>query len=153
MTSRSLIAEFLELPRFAMVGVSRKSGHFSRRLFRSFVDKGYEVVPVNPAVGEIEGKPCFASVSDAGRIEGALIMTSPEATEAVVRNCVEAGVKMLWMYSAVGTGAVSEPAVRFAEAHGIQVIAGGCPYLFLAGNSFPHNLHAACLKLFGYYPR
>ena len=153
MTSRALIEEFLALPRFAMIGVSRRPGHFSRKLFRSFLAKGYEVVPVNPAVAEIEGKPCFASARDIGGVDGALIMTSPKQTEAVVGDCAEAGVKILWMYSAIGAGAVSEPAVRFAEERGMRVIPGGCPYLFLEANRFPHNAHAALLKLFGSYPR
>lgn len=153
MTSRALIDEFLALPRIAMIGVSRKSKHFSRMLFRSLLDKGYDVIPVNPALKEVDGKPCAASIAGCDGVAGALLMTSPKLTEAIVRECADAGVKIVWMYSAIGTGAVSEIAVRFCENHGIRVIAGGCPYMFLEGRSFPHNVHAAVLKLFGCYPR
>jgi predicted CoA-binding protein len=136
-----------------MIGVSKKPNHFSRMLFRSLTEKGFDVLPVNPGLTEVDGKPCFSRLSECSPVGGALFMTSPKLTEALAPECAEAGVKVVWMYSAVGTGAVSEKAVRYLENRGIRVIAGGCPYMFVEAGRFPHNVHAGLLKLFGCYPR
>jgi predicted CoA-binding protein len=58
------ITKFLECKRVAFVGVSRDPQHLSRALFREFLGRGYDPVPVNPQATEIEGRNCFARLSD-----------------------------------------------------------------------------------------
>jgi predicted CoA-binding protein len=50
------ITKFLECKRVAFVGVSRDPHHFSRSLWREFLAKGYDPVPVDPQATEIEGQ-------------------------------------------------------------------------------------------------
>jgi predicted CoA-binding protein len=91
-TQSALANEFLAERRLAVVGVSHHPQDFSRGLFRELLRRGYDVVPVNPARGEIEGLPCAARVQDVSPpVVGVLVMTRPEVTEQVVRDCVEAG--------------------------------------------------------------
>jgi len=154
MTTLNGIEDFLGKRRIAVVGVSRDPRDFARSLFREFQRRGYDVVPVNPAVPEVEGRPCFARLQDISPpVDGALLMTRPETTESVVRDCAEAGIKLIWMYRAGGAGAVSPRAVEFCETHGIQVIPGYCPYMFWSDSSFFHRLHGFVMKLTGGYPR
>lgn len=153
MTTREKIDDFLGKKRLAMVGVSRTRTHWSRVLFREFAARGYDVVPVNPQVKEVEGRACYARVQDiAPPVEGALITTAAGAAEAVARDCAEAGIPRVWMYRGAGRGAVNPAGVEWCEARGISV-STGCPLMFFPSAGFPHGLHAWLLKIAGKYPR
>jgi len=152
--SLETIKEFLALKRIAMVGVSRDPVSFSAKLFEELCRHGYDVVPVNPNTAGMQGRGCFARVQDIyPAVEGALLMTSPEATEAVVRDCADAGIGRVWMYRAGGKGAVSEKAVAFCREHGINVVPGECPLMFLPDAASFHRFHGLLRKITGRYPR
>lgn len=154
MRARERIDDFLRQKRLAVVGVSRDPRDFTRSLFREFLRRGYDVVPVNPNATELEGRPCFPRLQViAPPVDGVLVMTSPQTTEAIVRDCAEAGITRIWMYRAVGSGSVSRRAVEFCEANGISVVRGYCPYMFWSDSAFIHRLHGFFMKLTGRYPR
>jgi predicted CoA-binding protein len=154
MATRKQISDFMQRRRLAVVGVSRNSKDFTRTLFREFVRRGYDVVPVHPGVSEMEGRPCFATVRDIGPpVEAALLLTSPEVTDSVVRDCAQAGVGSVWMYRAVGAGAVNRDAVAFCESNHIDVVAGECPFMFFPNTGIVHRAHACIRKLTGRYPQ
>ena len=147
------IHDFLGLKRLAVVGVSRNPKDFTRTLFRELRDRGYDVVPVNPNLAEVEGLPCLPRFQDASPpVEGVLLMTHPSGTDLVVRDCARAGVHHVWMYRAAGTGAVSPGAVDFCHSNGIDLVEGECPFMFLHGASWPHRVHGFCRKMLGRYP-
>jgi predicted CoA-binding protein len=147
------IEDFLDGQRIAVVGVSHDPRDFTRTMFRELLSRGYDAVPVNPGVTEVEGRPCFPSVTKVpAPVDGVLVMTKPAVTEAVARECADAGIRRLWMYRATGTGAVSVPAVAFCREKGIDVIAGECPFMFLPKAGIPHRVHGFCRKLLGRYP-
>jgi hypothetical protein len=153
MSSIQSIQDFLGQHRIAVAGVSQNPHDFSRMLFRAFVQRGYDVVPVNPAAQEIEGRRCYPHIGEISPpVDGVLLMTRPQVTEQVVRDCAAAGVKRVWMYRAVGAGAVSQPAVDFCQANGISVIPGECPFMFLPGTSWMHRFHGTLRKMTGAYP-
>ncbi len=154
MNTRERIDDFLGRKRIAMIGVSRNPRDFSRNLFREFVARGYDMVPVNPSLSEVEGRPCFSRLQNVSPpVDGALLMTSPEMTERVVHDCAEAGASRVWMYRAGGTGAVSADAVAFCESNGMAVVAGECPYMFFPHNGLLHGAHGLIRKITGTYPR
>ncbi len=151
---RDRIREFLSLSRFAAVGVSKNPRDFTRALMRSFVERGYDVVPVNPAAAEMDGRKCYASVRDIQPpVTAALVLTSPTVTEQVVPDCAAAGISLIWMYRATGAGAVSHAAVDFCHEHGIAVIAGECPFMFFPHAGFIHQVHGLIRRIAGTYPR
>ena len=153
MTTLQDIRNFLALRRLAVVGVSRRENDFSRALFREFRNRGYDLVPVNPALAEVDGIPCAAKIADiAPPAEGALLLTSPSVTEKVLQECADAGIRQVWLYRAAGAGAVSPAAVGFCEAHGISVVGGECPFMFLPDTGWFHRLHGFCRKVTGKYP-
>jgi predicted CoA-binding protein len=154
MTTLSDVQDFLALHRLAVVGVSRNPKDFTRLLFRELQQRGYDAVPVNPAMQEVEGAACFANLSDVEPpVEGALLMTSPEVTEQVVQDCAAAGVHHIWMYRAAGRGAVSLKAAAFCAANGIHTVEGECPFMFLPETGWIHRAHGVCKKVFGRYPK
>jgi len=154
MTTGELITDFLEQKRLAVVGVSRKPHDFSRMLFREFRKQGYDAVPVNPQLTEVEGGRCYAHVGEISPpVAGALLMTPPALTEQLVRECAAAGVTRVWMYRAGGNGAVHPGAVAFCHEQGMRLVEGYCPFMFFARAGFIHRVHRFCMKLAGSYPR
>jgi predicted CoA-binding protein len=109
---------------------------------------------VNPNTPEVLGRRWFARVQEIpSAVDAALLMTSPIVTEAVVRDCAEAGIRRVWMYRAGGEGAVSPQAVQFCRERGIEVIPGECPLMFLPDAAGIHRLHGFIRKITGRYPR
>ena len=154
MTSMERIRDFLGQKRFALVDVSRQPKELSRALFREFVARGYDTVPVNPEADQIDGRPCFARLEDIQpHIDSVLLMTTPAVTDRLVRDCAAAGIKRVWMYRGGGTGAVSKEAIQFCESNGISVIPGECPFMFLPGGAWVHRLHGFVRKIAGSYPK
>jgi predicted CoA-binding protein len=152
-TSLASVRAFLALKRIAFVGASRNPKDFNTRLFQDLRKHGYDAVPVNPQASEIGGVACFASVEKIDPpVEGALIMTPAAQAEKVAGECQRAGIRKIWLYRATGQGAVSSAAVEFCRQNGIDVVAGHCPYMFLADTAWFHRLHGGLLKITGRYP-
>jgi predicted CoA-binding protein len=136
--------EFLAQKRLALVGVSRDPKDFSRVVFRELRKRGYDLVPVNPAGGEIEGCPAVARCQDIQPpVAGALVMTRREASEQVVLDCADAGIPRVWLHRGVGPGSGSPAAVEVCRRLGIQAVVGECPYMFLPNPGFLHRAHGA----------
>jgi uncharacterized protein len=147
-----LAREFLACRRIALVGLSRNAKDFSRGVARELLRRGYDVVPVNPSAGgaELEGGPAYDRLKDVSPpVEAALLFTAPAATDAVLRDCLEAGVRKVWLHRGAGQGAASPGALAFCAAKGIAVVHDLCPFMALPGASFPHRFHRAMRQAFG----
>ena len=154
MTTQAMVAnDFLGQRRIALVGVSRDPRDLSRTLFRELRGRGYDVVPVHPTLDSADGVPCARRLQDVQPpVDGALLMTPPAATEQVVRDCAEAGVARVWMHRGAGRGAVSPTAVAYCRDHGIAVVEGACPFMFLPEAGFVRRTHGFFARLFGRHP-
>jgi uncharacterized protein len=150
MASKQAIDSFLSCRRIAVVGVSRDPKDFSRAVFRAFVERGYDAVPVNPHGGEAEGRPCARGLAEvAPPVEGAFLITPPAATLQAARDCADASVPRVWMHRGAGRGAVSPEAVAFCRERGIEVVDGECPFMFLPGTGWFHGVHRFFRRLGG----
>ena len=151
---RAWIDEFLSFKRIAIAGVSRDPKHFSRRVLDEFVKRGYDMVPVNPLAAEIAGLPCMKGLDEVVPApEGVLVMTASEHSCALVEQSAALGIKLVWLYKAVGCGAVSPEAVETCDKLGVRVIAGECPFMFFPNTQWFHRLHAGWRTLTGTMPR
>ncbi len=155
--SLNVIEDFLAQKRIAMVGMPRERNHDTMllfRLFEEFCRRGHEVLPVNPNASEISGQHCFARVQDIQPApDVALLLTSPTVTNSVVRDCAEAGIKRIWMYRGGGQGSVSDEAIEFCRTHGMEVVPGQCPFMFLQPVRSFHWFHRFVFKISGQYPK
>jgi len=153
MSSMAAIRDFLAQKRIAVVGVSHDPKELSRMLMRTLRERGYEAFAVNPGLKSLDDAPCYASLKEiVPPVDGVLVMTSPAVTDEVVRQCAELHIPRVWMYRAGGKGAVSPQAVEYCEDHGIAVVPGECPYMFLSGESWFHKLHGFVRRITGAYP-
>jgi len=125
-------AEFLADKRIAVTGVSRTpKTHGSNNVYRRLRERGYQVFAVNPNTGEVEGDRSYPDLTSIpGGVQAVVIGTRPEIAEDAMRECVELGIKHVWMHRGPGAGSVSDAATGYGRAHGITVIDGGCPLMF-----------------------
>jgi predicted CoA-binding protein len=86
-------------------------------VYRRLKATGREVFAVNPNLPTFEGQPCWPDLrSIPGGVDGVVIATRPEITEAVVRNAVAAGVRRVWMHaSGAGGSSVSQAGVALCR--------------------------------------
>ena len=148
----ALARQFLESKRIALVGLSRNGKDFTRGVARELIRRGYDIVPVNPAAGsaEIEGRRAYARLQEVTPpAEAALLFTAPDATDAVLRDVLAAGIRQVWLHRGAGQGAVSPGALAFCAANGISAVHDLCPFMALSGASFPHRFHRAMRQVFG----
>jgi uncharacterized protein len=86
-------------------------------------------------------------------VDGVVIITRPETTARIVRECHDAGVRRVWMHSSGAKGtSVSNDAVEFCLRHDISVIAGACPMMYGPRVDFGHTCLRLYLKLSGGLP-
>jgi len=150
------VDEFLAQKRIAVAGVSRSNGRHpaANLIYRRLKTNGHDVFPVNPHMQTFEGSRCYADVqSISASVDGVVIVTRPELTEQVVRDCDAAGVRRVWMHQSLNKGtSVSADAVEYCRQHGMSVIAGACPMMYGDGVDFGHTCMRWFLKLTGGLP-
>jgi len=122
----SLVKDFLQQKRFAVVGSFRNKEKFAYRILIDLKKKGYEVFPVNPRLGEVEGRVCYKTISDIPySVDVANIVTPPLVTESILKECLQKGIKRAW----IQPGAESQDAIKFCHDNDIKVIHSMCVML------------------------
>lgn len=154
------IKDFLAQKKIAIVGVSNKRETGCNTAYRKFKDAGYTVYPVNPHQTSFEDSKCYPDLkSIPQKPDAVFLLTNPQVTEDIVQQCVDLGVKQVWMHCLMGTkpGAaagmtsVSPDAVRMCKENGISVIPGSCPNQYLKPD-FGHKMMRVMFHAFGFYP-
>ena len=110
----------------AVVGASANRAKWANILFRRLLDGPYrgEVVAVNPARTEIEGRPSYPSVADIPFVPDYVQIVVPrEQVAQALRDCARRGVALAHVFSS-GFGEVGPPGPAL-ESDLIQALAGG----------------------------
>ena len=92
------VEDFLAQKRIAIAGVSRDDRHHpvGNLIYHRLKRTGHDVFAVNPNMESFEGDRCYPDVrSIPGGVDGVVIITRPETSERVVRDCGDAGVRPL----------------------------------------------------------
>jgi predicted CoA-binding protein len=113
-------------PRIALVGASDRPGRPAHETMAALLRLGVDVVPVNPALQEVLGRPCFptvaAAVAATGPVDIVDVFRRPEFCAEHALDAVAAGATCLWLQ----LGIVDEEAGRIAHAAGIGVVMDRC---------------------------
>jgi hypothetical protein len=153
-----LVKDFLAQKKIAVVGVSDKRETGCNMSYKKFKRAGYQVYAVNPRISTFDGDPCYPDLKSLPeKPEAVFILASPKVTDMIVQQCVELGVKHVWMHCMMGTKpglaasmtSVSSDAVEKCRANGIAVIPGSCPNQFLKPD-FGHGMMRGLWRLFGF---
>ena len=155
-TLEDKVHDFLAQKRIAVAGVSRHNSHHpvGNLIYRRLKHTGHEVFAVNRNMQSFEGDRCYANLqSIPGGVDGVVIITRPETTATIVRDCIAANVPRVWMHRGFGKGSsVSPEAVDDCRQHDIRVVAGACPMMFGEGVDFGHTCMRWALKFTGGLP-
>jgi len=154
-TIKEAATEFLATKRVAVTGVSRNpAGHGGNVVYQRLRQRGFEVFAVNPNADTVEGVPAYPDLkSIPGGVGAVVIGTKPETAETTMRECVELGIKHVWMHRSVGKGSVSPAATEYGRQQGITVIDGGCPLMFDPTADFGHKCMRFVLSRSGAVPK
>ncbi len=153
-----LVKNFLAQKKIAVVGVSDKRETGCNLAYTKFKEAGYQVYAVNPRITTYDGTTCYPDLKSIPEKPDAVFMlTNPKVTDQVVQQCVDLGIKHVWMHCMMGTKpglaanmtSVSQPAVEICKANGIAVIPGSCPNQYLNPDG-GHKFMRGLWKLFGF---
>jgi uncharacterized protein len=154
----SLVKDFLSQKKIAVVGVSDKRETGCNLTYNKFKAAGYQVYAINPHITTFEGDPCYPDLKSLPeKAEAVFIFANLGVTDLVVGECVELGIKYIWMHCMLGTKpglgvgmtSVSPGAVRLCQENGIAVIPGSCPNQFLKPD-FGHAMMRGLWRTFGF---
>lgn len=155
----TLVQDFLAQKKIAVVGVSDKRETGCNMAFRKFKDAGYTVYPVNPHQETFDNQACYPDLkSIPEKPDAVFILTNPSVTEEIVEQCVDLGIKQVWMHCLMGTKpglvagmtSVSQDAVQMCKENGITVIPGSCPNQYL-NPDFGHRMMRGIFRTIGFH--
>ncbi len=154
----NLVQNFLAQKKIAVVGVSDKRETGCNLAYTKFKENGYQVFAVNPRISTFNGDACYPNLKSLPeKPDAVFLLTNPKVTEQMVQQCVELGVKHVWMHCMMGTKpglaagmtSVSQSAVELCKANGITVIAGSCPNQYIKPD-FAHGMMRGLWKMLGF---
>jgi predicted CoA-binding protein len=107
----------------AVVGLSAhwyRPSHFAAKYM---LDRGYRVIPVNPAYDEVLGRKCYSSLREIPeKVDLVDCFRRAQDIPAIVEDAIAIGARVLWMQ----LGVVNPEAARRAEAAGLEVVMDRC---------------------------
>ncbi|MGN7455095.1 CoA-binding protein [Paenibacillus pasadenensis] len=108
----------------AVVGLSDKPDRTSHAVSQAMQQRGYRIIPVNPAVqGDILGERCYPDLASVPEPIGIVnVFRRSEFTPDIAREAVAAGAKVLWLQ----LGVYSEEAAEIARQGGLDVVMDRC---------------------------
>lgn len=151
---KAAATSFLAHKRIAVTGVSRNpEGHGSNVVYKRLRERGYQVFAINPNAEQVEGDRTYPDLKSVdGGVEAVVIGTRPETAADTMHECVDLGIREVWMHRSFGTGSVSHDAAEYGREHGIEVIEGGCPCMFDPAADPGHKVMRTMLTLTGKVP-
>jgi predicted CoA-binding protein len=142
MVSTAVVEDFLAQQRLAFVGVSHDPKEFSANIYRELKAHGYELHPVNPHADTVDGDVCVGAVSELpDGIDGAIVMVPASASAEIVQACIDRGIPRVWLHKGAGPSSVSDEAVALCREHGVEVVDGACPMMFMEDATWFHRVH------------
>jgi uncharacterized protein len=143
----AIIDEMLRTSKnIAVIGMSDKSTRASHHIGKYLAENGYRVFPVNPALKEILGQPCYPNLEAAqaaareqtgAAIDLADVFRAAEHVPAIVADVIRLGIPYLWLQD----GVIHNEAVARAQAANVKVVENDCIYRQHAAHPALHTAH------------
>ena len=117
------IRQILSLKRVAVVGMSRDPAKPAHYVPKYLLERGYEIIPVNPTADVILGLRVYKSLREVqGPVDVVDVFRPSEAVPEVVREAVFVRPKVVWLQE----GIYHPEAVEIARANGIKIAWNRC---------------------------
>jgi len=111
--------KMLDMENWAVVGASDKHQTFGYKLYKKLKDYEYNVFPVNPNCGSVDGDETYPSLSDLDvEIDVVNFVVNPKTGIDVLKECIDLGIKNIWLQP----GTRSTEIQNLAKENGINVV-------------------------------
>jgi hypothetical protein len=109
----------------AIVGLSPKEDRPSYRVAKFLIDKGFDIIPINPGYQAILGKPCLKQLTDLapGAVDWVDLFVNPKRLMDLATGITTLSPKLVWCQ----IGVVNHQFNQSLEKAGIPYIADVCP--------------------------
>ncbi len=107
-------------PTVAIIGASADRSKFGNKSVRAHQAQGYEVFPINPKGGQIEGLPVYRSLADVPvkRLDRVSLYVPPAIGLSLLPEIAAKGCEELWL----NPGSESDELVAAARELGLEPI-------------------------------
>ena len=109
------------MPSVAILGASADRSKFGNKAVRAFLGRGYDVYPVNPKGGEVEGLAAYKSLADIPadvKLDRISVYLPPAVGLKSLPEIAARGCGELWL----NPGSESDELVEAAEKRGLNVM-------------------------------
>jgi hypothetical protein len=107
----------------AVVGANNNPSKYGNRIYRDLKSKGFTVFAVNPYRDEVDGDPCWRSVTDLPQQPTIIDFVIPPArTLETLRECLALGYTHVW----IQPGADDQAVLEYLAANDFTYLAGAC---------------------------
>ncbi len=123
-------------PTVAILGASQNRRKFGNISVRAHLDQGYEVYPINPHAGEIEGLKAYPSLADlpVSTIDRVSVYLPPDIGVTLLEEIRDVNPQEVWF----NPGSESEEIQKRAEDLGLRtIIACSIVNLGVAPSEYP----------------
>ncbi len=118
------IIEIYNLKNIAVLGISPTEGKPSNYVSKYLIEKGYNVIPINPNYSEILNRKAYGKVSEVPESIDILdiFRKSEDVLKVVEDSIYNKEIKVIWMQK----GIYNKDAEKVASEKGIKVIYNRC---------------------------
>jgi uncharacterized protein len=122
--SDSELRKIYDLKNVAVVGISKNEEKAAHYVPKYLIERGYNVIPVNPTISQIIGRRSHQSIADVQEdIDIVDVFRKSEDVPAIVMDAIKKkGIKVIWMQE----GIYNEEAEIKAKENGMDVVYNRC---------------------------
>ncbi len=139
------IDSFFQSKSIAITGFSRKLYSHSRAIYNSFVEKGFNVYPINPCQEEIDGIKVYPSIDALpSEVDAVYIINNKDLSMKIAQEAAAKGIKKIWIHVKCN----SQYAQEVEKKYGLSIVMGECFFMWAEPVKGIHNFHRFVRNLF-----
>lgn len=117
------IKKIYDIKNIAVVGMSKNPEKAAHYVPKYLLERGYNIMPVNPTADEILGLRCFKSLSDVrAQVDIVDVFRPSDEVGLVVDDAIKVGPRVIWLQEGIHN---AEAELR-AKMAGIDVVFNRC---------------------------
>lgn len=117
------IKKFYSMKNIAVVGMSKNPEKAAQYVPKYLIEKGYNIIPVNPTTSEILGKKCYPTLLDIrGGVDIVDVFRPSDQVKPVMEEAIKIKPKVIWLQE----GIHNPEAESLAQQAGIEVVFNRC---------------------------
>ena len=117
------LRQIYSLKNIAVVGMSKNPEKAAHYVPKYLMEKGYNIIPVNPTASEILGKKCYPTLLDIPvKVDVVDVFRPSEQVQPVIDEAIQIKPKVVWLQE----GIHNSQAENDARKTGIDVVFNRC---------------------------